>query len=353
MAMSLVSVIIATFNSARTLPMVLTSIRKQTYPQKRIEILVVDGGSTDTTLAIAKRFHCRIITNPKVEPVSAKLLGYACAKGNYIIYLDADEIIENLNSLRLKLLMFKRNKRIKAVIGSGYKNPNNASFLTRYINDFGDPFSFFIYRLSKDSKYYYFGLKQLFSTVEENHASVVFDFSKRGKGLLLELGAANSMMDLKYLRKEFPLFTSETFAHLFQHLISKLKYIGMIKDDSVIHFSTPDLRSYLNKINWRIKNNIYHTSGIGISGFSGREKFQPEFSKIKKYLFIPYAYSIFLPFFDSIYLAFTRQRIDYLLHVPLTIITATLILYYLVLKMIGYSPQLRTYDESRIVSNSL
>lgn len=347
-----ITIIIATFNSAQTLSSVLESIKNQTFPKNKIEVLIVDGGSTDNTLYIVKKYNCIVIDNPKIVPVSAKLLGYSYAKGDYIIYLDADEVIENPDSLSLKYSVLEEDERVKAVIGSGYKNPNNASFLTSYINDFGDPFSFFVYRLSKNSKYYYSGLKQLFPVVKESPVVVVFDFSKKGKGLLLELGAANSMMDLKYLRKAFPLFTFEIFAHLFQHLISKSKYIGMVKDDPVIHFSTPDLIGYLNKINWRIKNNVYHLSEMGVSGFSGREKFQPEFFKIKKYLFIPYAYSVFLPLSDAMYLAFTRQNIAYFLHVPLTIFTASLILYHLFLKMLGISPQLKSYDESRVVSTT-
>lgn len=344
-----ISIIIATFNSAQTLPLVLESIMRQTFPRDKIEVFIVDGGSTDETLHIAKKYNGVVINNPKIEPVSAKLLGYVHAKGDYIVYLDADEVIDNPNSLTLKHSIFKSDERIKAVIGSGYKNPKNASFSTSYINDFGDPFSFFIYRLSKNSKYYYSGLKQLFSVITENPASVIFDFSEKGKGLLLELGAANSMMNLKYLRKSFSVFTPETFAHLFQNLISKSKYVSMTKDDPVIHFSTPDLISYLNKINWRIKNNIFHISKMGNSGFIGREKFQSDFPKLKKYLFIPYAYSVILPFMDSLWLALTRRKINYFLHLPLTIVTATLILYYLLLKMFGYNPRLKNYDESKVI----
>ena len=347
-----ISIIIATFNSAQTLSSVLESIRNQTFPKNKIEVLIVDGGSTDGTLNIAKKYNCIAIDNPKIEPVSAKLLGYSHAKGDYIIYLDADEVIENPNSLSLKYCLFEKDERVKAVIGSGYKNPNNASFLTSYINDFGDPFSFFIYRLSKNPKYYYSGLKKLFPLLKEDPTVVIFDFSKEGKGLLLELGAANSMMDLNYLRKTFPSFTSEIFAHLFQHLISKSKYVGMIKDDPVIHFSTSDLKGYLNKINWRIKNNIYHLSEMGVSGFKGREKFQPSLLRLKKYLFVPYAYSLIFPLLDAIQLTISRKKFAYLFHLPLTILTASLIVYYLFLKMLGYSPQLRSYDESRVVATT-
>lgn len=342
-----ISIIIATFNSAHSLPLVLDSINKQIFPKKRIEILIVDGGSIDETLNIVKRYDCRVINNPKIEPVSAKLLGYKYAKGDYILYLDADEVIENPYSLSLKYSIFQKDEEIKAVIGSGYKNPNNASFLTSYINDFGDPFSFFIYRLSKNSKYYYSGLKQLFPTLKEYPTVVIFDFSKKGKSLLLELGAANSMMDLNYLRKTFPSFTSEIFAHLFQLLISKSEWAAMTKNDPVIHYATTNLKTYLNKISWRIKNNVFYKSEMGISGFSGRERFQSFSFKIKKYLFIPYAFFIVFPFLDSMMLSFSRRNIFYMLHLPLTIYTAGMIIYYYYLKIIGIKQKLRSYDESK------
>lgn len=69
MAMRLDSVIIATFNSARTLSLVLASIRKQTYSQKDIEILIVDGGSADATLSIAKKFHCNVVLSKNSKVV--------------------------------------------------------------------------------------------------------------------------------------------------------------------------------------------------------------------------------------------------------------------------------------------
>lgn len=342
----LISIIIATFNSARTLPLVINSIHKQIIPKNKLEILIIDGGSTDDTLKIAKNNNCSIYKNERVEPVNAKLLGYKYAKGGYIVYLDADEVIENPNSLLLKYKLLKINKEIKAVIGSGYRNPSHAKFLTKYINEFGDPFSYFIYKLSKNSNYYYPALKKLFPVIKENSEFVIFDFSKNGIDLLHELGAANSMLDRDFLKEEFPNLNLNSFAHLFQALISKSKFIGMIKNDAVIHYSTSDLRSYLNKINWRIKNNIYHLSSLGISGFWGREKFHSNRTKIKKYLYIPYAFTFIFPLLDSLQLAISRKEVTYLLHLFLTVYSAIMILWYYLLKVAGVRMKPRSYDES-------
>src|SRR3989344_3692276 len=109
MTYPLFSVIIPTYNSQDTLPLVLGAIKKQTYPQKKIEILVIDGDSTDRTVKIARKYRCRIINNPKIYQVYAKHLGYLRSKGRYIVHLDSDEVLENENSFKLKYRIFKKN----------------------------------------------------------------------------------------------------------------------------------------------------------------------------------------------------------------------------------------------------
>ena len=78
-----VSVIMPTYNSGKTIRMSLESIKNQSLDQNLIEILVVDGGSTDNTIDIAKEFNCRIIQNPKVNPEFAKHEGIKNAYGKY------------------------------------------------------------------------------------------------------------------------------------------------------------------------------------------------------------------------------------------------------------------------------
>jgi len=150
----IISIIIATFNSGKLLPLVFDALKKQTYPREKMEILVLDGGSSDNTLELAQKFGCIIINNPRTEPVYAKYLGYIYATGKYITYLDHDEVLENPNSLKLKVSILQKNTMVKVVIGSGYKNPVSINSINYYINEFGEPFSFFIYRFSKADSFF-------------------------------------------------------------------------------------------------------------------------------------------------------------------------------------------------------
>lgn len=347
----IVSIIIATFNSEKVLAKVLESIRKQSYNQNNIEVILVDGGSTDKTLRIAKQFRCRILGNPRTEPVWGKFLGFISAKGRYLMYLDHDEVLENINSIELKLKVFRKNNNVKAVVSSGYKSPEGYPFINYYINEFGDPFSFFIYKLSKDAKFFSATMNQKYPMLDDNDFFTIFDLSRTKILPLIELVAGGSMFDAYTLKREFPETKEryELLPHYFYLLHYKYPYLAIAKNDTLIHYSADTLKRYFKKIKWRVKNNIYHASDMGESGFLGRDKFQPLFFRLKKYLFLPYAYSLIFPLFDSIRLIVTRRNIIYFFHLILTVYTANLIVYHFILKLIGGKSQLRSYDESKII----
>ena len=91
MTFPLISVIIPTHNCAAYLPEALNSALSQTYP--RIEILVVDDGSTDNTAAIMARYADQTIYRQEQSgPSCARNRGIAKATGPYIAFLDADDI---------------------------------------------------------------------------------------------------------------------------------------------------------------------------------------------------------------------------------------------------------------------
>ena len=156
------SIIIVTRNSEKTLPKALASIKKQNFPKENLEVLVIDGKSTDQTRPIVKKFGYKLVDNPQIGFVSGKHLGLLIAKGQYAMYLDSDEEIENPDSLKIKISAFLsnqtslllRNKKIRAVTSSGYKNPDNYPAISRYLNEFGDPFSYFFYKSTMNNKFF-------------------------------------------------------------------------------------------------------------------------------------------------------------------------------------------------------
>jgi Glycosyl transferase family 2 len=83
----LVSVVVPTRNSRRTIEACLRSIRAQGYPA--LELIVVDNGSTDGTWAAALR-HADLALRGGPERSAQRNLGIAHAAGEWVLYVDAD-----------------------------------------------------------------------------------------------------------------------------------------------------------------------------------------------------------------------------------------------------------------------
>lgn len=86
----LVSVIITTLNSGKTIGKLLTSIKEQSYFQT--EIIVVDNHSTDNTFKIAKNFTGKIYTKGP-ERSAQRNFGAKKAAGKYLLFLDSDMVL--------------------------------------------------------------------------------------------------------------------------------------------------------------------------------------------------------------------------------------------------------------------
>lgn len=88
-----VSVIIPAFNSSKTIDRTIDSVLIQDYPN--IEIIVINDGSTDNTESILKKYGNVIkYYNQQNFGVSiARNLGFEKSTGEYIQYLDADDLL--------------------------------------------------------------------------------------------------------------------------------------------------------------------------------------------------------------------------------------------------------------------
>ena len=87
----LVSVIIPTYNRAHIIRRAIESALSQTYP--RLQVLVLDDGSSDNTRAIAETFGSRVsyARQPNAGVSAARNLGMRHARGEFIAFLDSDD----------------------------------------------------------------------------------------------------------------------------------------------------------------------------------------------------------------------------------------------------------------------
>jgi glycosyltransferase involved in cell wall biosynthesis len=82
-----VSVIIPALNEERNLPHVLAAL-----PERLHQVILVDGGSTDRTIEVARKSHpgIRIISQTRSGKGNALACGFAVATGDFIVTMDAD-----------------------------------------------------------------------------------------------------------------------------------------------------------------------------------------------------------------------------------------------------------------------
>lgn len=90
-----VSVIVPTINYGRFIKRAIESIYFQNFPKEKIEVIVVDGKSTDNTFEILKEYENKnnffIYTQEKKGISNAVNIGIEKSKGKYILRLDADD----------------------------------------------------------------------------------------------------------------------------------------------------------------------------------------------------------------------------------------------------------------------
>src|SRR4051794_3475470 len=83
--------VLPTLNAAGPLfERALGSIRAQRYPQEFVEVLVADGGSTDSTRADAERHSARVIENPNRLAEWGVKEGFLLASGDVVVIFAAD-----------------------------------------------------------------------------------------------------------------------------------------------------------------------------------------------------------------------------------------------------------------------
>ena len=100
-----ISIVIRTFNEDKHLDLVLKSISRQTY--KNYEIVIVDSGSTDNTLEIAKKYHTKVvdIDKNKFNYSYASNVGVQNSDGDIVCFLSGHSVplkndyLEETNSI--------------------------------------------------------------------------------------------------------------------------------------------------------------------------------------------------------------------------------------------------------------
>ena len=128
-----VSILIPAFNAASTIAATIESALSQTWPRK--EIIVVDDGSRDDTLTIARRCATREVTvfaQDNQGAAATRNRAFSVCQGDYIQWLDADDLLAP-DKIARQMTLLARGGDARTLLSSAWawfmSRPQRAEFV--------------------------------------------------------------------------------------------------------------------------------------------------------------------------------------------------------------------------------
>lgn len=234
-----ISFVIPVYNAGDMLQTCLESIFRQDYPDDKFEVLVIDGGSVDNTVNVAKKFPVRLIYNSERRADHGNFLGVKSAKGSYIVILAADNEIPSEDWLRKLTKPVIEHPDLAGVIPLPVSSPMDPPINVYYTLLKTDPLTFFVF----DS----FGnLFDAYKPVEKCGEYYVYRFPKERCPLI---GLAQGFMVRRNLVPDSINFDDTA---PFCEMVAK-GYKFAVTPDGVYHYHLKSLRHFVRKYIFRSK----------------------------------------------------------------------------------------------------
>jgi glycosyltransferase involved in cell wall biosynthesis len=117
-----------TLNAGALLDNCLASIARQTWPQNRLEIILADAHSTDSTREIARKYGALVVDDDGKNMEEGKRLALQHANGEFIVFVDADNEITHTDYIELAVKALAANPQALGVESYYLPSPKMSSF---------------------------------------------------------------------------------------------------------------------------------------------------------------------------------------------------------------------------------
>lgn len=306
------SIIIITLNAQRTIRECLKLIKAQNYPNI-IEVLIVDGGSSDDTINTAKKsgLNIKIINGGyKDNQEARRAIGIGNAKYEICVSIDSDNYLLERNWLKKMVEPLLKDKEIIATQTLRYAAPIKHSLLNRYFGLIGgaDPVAYYLGKNDRLS-WAYNDWNLLGEVIENNpdYFKVAFDpanYPSVGcNGILFR----KSIILKSNWKKPENYFHADVFVD-----IGKLGYnkFGIVKNQ-IFHITAATPLSFLIK-----RRNYMQLHHQRMHSKRRQLVFDPNKSRdvIKLVLFIIIAFTFLEPFIEALRGYIKKRDIAWFLH---------------------------------------
>ena len=255
--MTIVSFIIPTLNAASVLETCLKSIKKQNL--KNYEIIVVDGGSTDNTLKIAKKYHAKIFKNPLKTAEAGKAIGVKKATGKYIALIDSDNILPTKNWLQTNIDILEKDSQLIGTEPIRFTYRTKAGFIERYSALIGvnDPYAFVtgVYDRQNFINFKWTGLK-----IDQIDKNQYIKITLKPNSSIPTIGANGTIFRTDFLRNNLKsdyLFDIDILAE-FLNKNKKPTFFAKVKQGIIHTFCESSIKKFIRKQNRRITDYYYY-----------------------------------------------------------------------------------------------
>lgn len=230
---------------------------------------------------------------------------------------------------------------VKNIVSTGQVCKQGENGVVRYANFIGDPFSNFVYRYNGYNR-----IEDL--TRQYKHKDV-------GNGILLSFQGCTVLPLFDALGNMFEIETARAIyyrdgknksfaANIFSNMVQQTMCAVVMKEDFICHRAGLDKKTYLSKLKWRVKNNLFQTEGVG---FAQRSKKESGLRK-RKLFFIPYCGLVVPVVLEAVKLTIKNRDLYFLNHFWYTQYTFLMIVWYVVLKIFHYPVKMgKTYGKDK------
>ena len=288
------SILIINKNGGHKLERCLREISNQDYSRDLIEVLIADGGSTDQSAKIAKKYRAVFFDGGYPDNQEARrYVAVKRAKNELIVWLDTDNYLSSKNWLRQMVMPIVEDKEIFASETWHYAYQKKDGAFNRYCSLFGinDPVA--LYLGKADRATYYQKNWQLLGRAKDCGEYFKVEFEEQ----LPTVGCNGFLIRRTVLNKV--LSTPENYFHIdviYDLVKLGYKHIAFVKND-IIH-DTSDTLSNL------VRKRVSYFSQHGVKQVAERryKVFDPARGqdKVRLLLFIIYTVTLVKPLFDAL-----------------------------------------------------
>ncbi|MFC1700109.1 glycosyltransferase family 2 protein [Patescibacteria group bacterium] len=253
-----ISIAMPTLNSIKVLKACLDSITRQDYPKSRVEIIVADGGSTDGTIELAKKYGAKVFHNKLKTAEAGKVVAVKNTTGDFIGLIDSDNVLPTKNWFKQMIKPLLKHPKALGSEPWKYTWRKKDSFITRYSALIGmnDPFVHFL------------GNYDRFNLLTGKWTEVKREEKDYGKYILAKfnedgglptIGANGAVFRADFLKKNINgdyLFDIDILSSYLQ----KKKEVTFIKvKNGIIHtFCEADIFKFAKKQRRRVRDFMFH-----------------------------------------------------------------------------------------------